>query len=493
MAQDASLSRWKQGFDSPRGRQLSLPAESAQVSRARGRRMSIPQQGGGEVQSRSDLVGFFESGCKPPAQWKIGTEHEKFGFRRADLAPLPYDGDSCSVRGTLEGLAERFGWTRVLEGENLIGLTRDGANVSLEPGGQLELSGAPLDTLHQTCDEASQHLAEVAEVAEEMGAGFLGMGVAPHWRREDMPRMPKGRYAIMRRYMERVGKLGVDMMHRTCTIQVNLDYADEADMVRKLRAGLLLQPVATALFANSPFIDGKDSGYLSYRARIWEDVDGDRSGVPAIALESGFGFEAWTDYALDVPMYFVYRDGSYLDVAGQSFRDFLDGRLPGLPGERPLMSDWADHLTTLFPDARIKQFIEMRGADGGPWRRICALPALWVGLLYDSEALDGALQLAADWSEEERMQLRVEAGRLGLEARVGGRSVRDIARDLLDLSRGGLARRARAHGPLPDETHHLNDLEAVVESGETAAGELLRRWRDEWDGDARRAFEEYSF
>lgn len=455
--------------------------------------MSIPQQGGGEVESRDDLVRFFESGCKPSADWKIGTEHEKFGFCRADLSPLPYNSGACSVRATLDGLADRFGWTRIFEGDNLIGLSRDGANVSLEPGGQLELSGAPLDTLHQTCDEANQHLVEVAQVAEDIGAGFLGMGVAPHWRREDMPQMPKGRYAIMRSYMEKVGRLGVDMMHRTCTIQVNLDYADESDMARKLRVALLLQPVATALFANSPFIDGYPTGHLSYRARIWEEVDRDRTGVPVAALEPGFGFEAWTDYALDVPMYFVYRDGSYLDASGQSFRDFLDGRLPALPGERPLMSDWADHLTTLFPDARLKQFIEMRGADGGPWRRICALPAFWTGLLYDSVALDGSLQLASGWSEEDRAQFRLNAGRTGLTARVGNRFVRDIARDLLDLARGGLVRRAKEHGPLPDETHHLNDLEAVVERGETVAEEMVRRWRHEWNQDASRALDEYCF
>ena len=454
--------------------------------------MSIPQQGGGLIGSRDDLVSFVESGCKSPSDWRIGTEHEKFGYRLHDRAPLPYDG-ACSVRGMLEGIADRFGWDRVFENGNLIGLSRGLANVSLEPGGQLELSGEPLETLHQTCDEANCHLREVREVAESMGAGFLGVGVAPDWTSGDMPRMPKGRYAIMRAYMERAGRMGLEMMHCTCTIQVNLDYADEADMVRKFRAGVLLQPVATALFASSPFYDGRPTGCQSWRARIWEDVDADRSGAPLFALDEGFGFEAWVDYVLDVPMYFVYRDGNYIDASGQSFREFLDGRLPALPGECPRISDWADHLTTVFPDVRVKQFIEMRGADGGPWRRICALPAFWVGLLYDSVALDAALELARDWPRDGFRAFRRDAFRHGLEARIEGRGLRDIARDLLDISRDGLARRRRAGVVDLDETHHLNDLASVIERGETAADEMLRLWRTDWNGSVAPIYEAYGF
>ena len=456
--------------------------------------MSIPQQGGGRVESRRDLVAYLEEGCKPPADWRIGTEHEKFGFRQQDHTPLPYDGE-CSIRAMLDGLAERFGWERVLEGETLVGLTLDGANVSLEPGGQLELSGVPLDNLHQTCDEANEHLHEVSEIAGTIGAGFIGLGMAPEWPLEDMPRMPKGRYGIMRRYMAKTGALGLDMMHRTCTIQVNLDYADEADMIRKFRVGLLLQPVATALFANSPFVSGRPSGHLSWRAGIWEDVDPDRSGALPFVFEDGFGFEAWTDYALDVPMYFLYRDGRYIDAAGQSFRDFLDGRLPALPGERPLLSDWADHLTTIFPDVRLKRFLEMRGADGGPWRRICALPAFWVGLLYDNAALDGALELTRDWTPETRARFRLEAGRIGLEAEINGRKLRAIAADLLELARAGLTARGRAHahGLDTDETHFLNDLHAVVENGETLADEMLRLYHEEWNGSMAPIYDTYAF
>lgn len=454
--------------------------------------MSIPQQGSGVVRSRQDLVEYVESGCKPRADWRIGTEHEKFGFCRASRSPIPYDGTG-SVRKTLEGLASRFGWERVFEGDSLIGLSRDGASVSLEPGGQLELSGAPLETLHQTCDEVNQHLREVAEVAKDIGVGFLGLGVAPDWSREAMPEMPKGRYGIMRRYMRTKGSLGLDMMHRTCTIQVNLDYGDEADMVRKMRAGLLLQPVATALFANSPFLDGAPSGYLSWRSRIWEDVDPDRTGALEWVLEEGFGFEAWVDYALDVPMYFVFRDGRYIDASGQSFRDFMAGRLPALPGERPAMSDWADHLTTIFPDVRIKRFIEMRGADGGPWRRICALPAFWVGLLYDADSLDAALAVAEHWRPEDRRRFRLEAARVGLRAEINGRSMRDIAAELLTIARRGLEARARAQGLVETESHFLNDLEQVVESGETAADELLRKFRTDWNGQVAPLYDEYSF
>ncbi|MEM7686122.1 MAG: glutamate--cysteine ligase, partial [Pseudomonadota bacterium] len=351
--------------------------------------MSIPQQGGGPIESRDDLAEYLASGCKPKDDWRIGTEHEKFGYCKDTLKALPYAGER-SIKAVLEGLRDRFGWAPLEEGGNIIGLTKNGANVSLEPGGQLELSGAPLETIHETCDEVNSHLAEVKSIADEIGVRFIGLGAAPHWSHEDMPMMPKGRYKLMTRYMGEVGTHGTQMMYRTCTVQVNLDFASEADMVQKLRVALALQPVATALFANSPFFEGKPNGHVSWRSRIWRDLDADRTGMLPWVFEDGMGFERWVDYALDVPMYFVYRDGQYIDALGQSFRDFLDGKLPALPGEVPTLSDWADHLTTIFPEARIKKFIEMRGADGGPWRRLCALPALWVGLLYDQGALDAA-------------------------------------------------------------------------------------------------------
>ena len=454
--------------------------------------MSIPQQGGGPVESKADLVEYLAAGCKPRENWRIGTEHEKFGYRVSDHAPLPYDGP-CSVHAMLAGLRDRFGWDPVEERGHLIGLVRGGANVSLEPGGQFELSGAPLESIHDTCNEVNMHLAEVRSVAEEIGAGFIGLGAAPEWTHEQMEMMPKGRYDLMTRYMQRVGTHGLQMMYRTCTVQVNLDFGSEADMVQKLRVALALQPVATALFANSPFFEGKPNGHLSWRSRIWQDLDADRTGMLPWVFEDGMGFERWTDYALDVPMYFVYRDGVYIDALGQSFRDFMEGRLPALPGEKPTLSDWADHLTTIFPEARIKRFIEMRGADGGPWRRLCALPALWVGLLYDQAALDAATELSAAWTAAEREQLRLDAARLGLNAEIDGRSLRAIAADVLEIAQAGLRARAKSGAFDKDETHFLNALQDIVASGRTPAEELLDKYNGTWSRDLSRIYPEYSY
>jgi glutamate--cysteine ligase len=456
--------------------------------------MSIPQEGGGPIESHAQLAEYLESGCKPRADWRIGTEHEKFGYCRDTLGPLPYEG-ARSVRAMLDGLADRFGWTRLEEAGNVIGLKKDGANISLEPGGQLELSGAPLRNIHQTCDEVNEHLAQVKSVADEIGCGFIGLGAAPTWTHDQMPMMPKGRYRLMTDYMAKVGSHGLQMMYRTCTVQVNLDFGSEADMVKKLRVALALQPVATALFANSPFLEGKLNGYKSWRSRIWRDLDPDRTGMLPWAFEDGMGFERWVDYALDVPMYFVYRDGRYVDATGQSFRDFLKGELPALPGEKPTLSDWADHLTTIFPEARIKTFIEMRGADGGPWRRLCALPALWVGLLYDDAALDAAWDLVKDWSAETRDALRVVAGRDGLQGVVDGLQLHDLAREVVAIAGAGLKARAveGEGGLVPDETHFLNALVESVESGRVPADELIARYEGAWEGDASRVFDEYSY
>ncbi|MEO1492219.1 MAG: glutamate--cysteine ligase [Pseudomonadota bacterium] len=456
--------------------------------------MSIPQQGGGPIESRDDLAAYLASGCKPPEDWRIGTEHEKFGYCTDTLKPLPYEGER-SIRAVLEGLRDRFGWAPLEEGGNIIGLTKDGANVSLEPGGQLELSGAPVETIHETCDEVNIHLREVKSIADHIGVGFIGLGAAPIWSHEQMPMMPKGRYKLMTRYMGEVGTHGTQMMYRTCTVQVNLDFASEADMVQKLRVALALQPVATALFANSPFFEGQPNGHHSWRSRIWRDLDADRTGTLPWVFEDGMGFERWVDYALDVPMYFVYRDGVYIDALGQSFRDFLDGKLPALPGEVPTLSDWADHLTTIFPEARVKKFIEMRGADGGPWRRLCALPALWVGLIYDQSALDAAWDLCRDWTAEEREQLRIDASVQGFQAKIRGHEMRDIAREVLAIAESGLKARARpgAGGMIPDERHFLNALHDLVETGKTPADELLDRYHGDWNGDLTRVYGEYSY
>ncbi|HKJ73994.1 MAG TPA: glutamate--cysteine ligase, partial [Alphaproteobacteria bacterium] len=384
------------------------------------------------VEGRHDLVEYLASGCRPKEEWRIGTEHEKFGYRLSDLGRLDYEGPQ-GIRAVLEGL-QRFGWKPIYEAGNLIALHMDGQSVTLEPGGQLELSGAPLRTVHQTCNEVSTHLAQVREVAKELGIGFLGLGFAPRVTLDETPVMPKGRYKIMSAYMDKKGKLGRDMMFRTCTVQVNLDFSSEADMVKKFRTSMALQPVATALFANSPFTEGKPNGYLSYRAHIWTDTDPDRTGVLPFLLDPGMGFERYVDYALDVPMYFVYRNGTYIDASGQSFRDFMEGKLPALPGERPTIDDWSDHLTTIFPEVRLKKFLEMRGADGGQWSRLCALPALWVGLLYDDVALDAAWDLVKTWSYVDIGRLRDDVSRQALNAKIGDRTMRDFAREILKIA-----------------------------------------------------------
>ncbi len=456
--------------------------------------MSIPQSGGGPIEHHDQLAEYLAEGCKPKEEWRIGTEHEKFGYCKDTHKPLPYDGER-SVRAVLEGLRDEFGWAPLEEAGNIIGLTKDGANVSLEPGGQLELSGAPLASIHETCDEVNQHLSEVRAVADRIGARFIGLGAAPEWRHEDMPMMPKGRYRLMTDYMDRVGTHGKIMMYRTCTVQVNLDFASEADMVQKMRVAVALQPVATALFANSPFLEGRVNGQKSYRSRVWRDLDAARTGMIPFVFEDGFGFERWVDYALDVPMYFVYRDGIYHDALGQSFRDFLRGELPALPGETPTLSDWADHLTTIFPEARLKKFIEMRGADGGPWRRLCALPALWVGLTYDQNALDAAWDLAKGWNTETREALRVAAARDALQAEVDGIRMHDLAREVVDIAETGLAARAvpGAGGLIPDETHFLNALRESLASGQTPADELLGHYQSDWAGDISRIYDAYSY
>ncbi len=456
--------------------------------------MSIPQSGGGPITHHAQLAEYMAEGCKPRDDWRIGTEHEKFGYCKDSLLPLPYDGER-SIHAILAGLRDRFGWSPVEEGGHLIGLEKGGANVSLEPGGQLELSGAPLETIHETCDEVNQHLKEVQGVADDIGARFIGLGAAPEWTHEQMPLMPKGRYKLMNDYMDKVGTHGTQMMRRTCTVQVNLDFSSEADMVQKMRVAIALQPVATALFANSPFFEGKGNGHKSWRSRVWRGLDDARTGMLPFVFEDGFGFERWAEYVLDVPMYFVYRDGKYVDALGQSFRDFLKGELPALPGETPTLSDWADHMTTVFPEARVKKFIEMRGADGGPWRRLCALPAFWVGLTYDQTALDAAWDLVKGWDAETREALRVAASVDGLQANVGGIDMHELARETVAIAEAGLKARARpgAGGLVPDETHFLNALKESIETGKTPADELLDKYHGDWDGDLSRIYEEFSY
>ena len=444
------------------------------------------------IESREDLLAVFSGGEKPRSAWKIGTEHEKFVYRVSDQRAPSYD-EPGGIRDLLDALTE-FGWRPVIENGNVIALAGDDGTISLEPAGQFELSGAALETLHQTCAEAGRHLTQCKKVGEKLGLGFLGLGMWPDKARADLPVMPKGRYKIMLNYMPKVGNLGLDMMLRTCTIQVNLDYSSEADMVRKFRVGLALQPVATALFANSPLTEGKPNGYKSFRSHIWEDTDPDRTGMLPFVFEEGFGYERYLDYALDVPMYFVYREGRYIDVAGRSFRDFLDGRLAELPGEKPTISDFTDHLSTAFPEVRLKSFLEMRGADGGRWGRICALPALWVGLLYDDLALDAAWDLVKDWTIDEREELRRSVPKLALEAAVpGGGTVHDLARQVLDIASGGLNRRGQLNSIGDNESGFLDPLRDVVASGKTPADRLLDKYHNEWKGDVARVYDEMSF
>src|SRR5712672_1979883 len=446
------------------------------------------------IERRAELVAWFETGIKPPSEFRLGTEHEKFAFTVADNRPVPYEGAS-SIRSLLEGLQRAMGWEPITESGNIIGLfdAAKGGAISLEPGGQFELSGAPVETVHQTCSELKEHLEQLKAIARPLGIGFLGIGMTPTWTRAEMPMMPKGRYRIMTNYMPKVGKLGLDMMYRTCTVQTNLDFSSEADMVRKLRVSLALQPVATALFANSPFTEGKPNGFLSFRSEIWRDTDNARSGMIPWAFEDGMGFERWVDYALDVPMYFVKRGDTYIDVSGSSFRAFFEGRNNSFPGERPTLSDWANHLSTIFPEVRLKRYLEMRGADGVPWGRLPALPAFWVGLLYDNESLNAAWDLVSHWTAAERQALRDDVPRFGFKARIRDRYLFEIARECLTLSHAGLRRRGRIDQLGRDESRHLEPLERILESGRTPAEEMLDKFNGEWGGSVEPVYREYAF
>ncbi|HEY4921344.1 MAG TPA: glutamate--cysteine ligase [Xanthobacteraceae bacterium] len=444
--------------------------------------------------TRDELVAWFEQGCKPMSQFRIGTEHEKFPFLLEGHRPVPYEGGR-GIRVLLEGMQHLLGWEPISEGNNIIGLAdvTGGGAISLEPGGQFELSGAPVETVHQTSAEIMAHLAQLREVARPLGIGFLGLGMTPDWTRADMPMMPKGRYRIMTAYMPKVGKYGLDMMYRTCTVQTNLDFSSEADMVKKLRVSLALQPVGTALFANSPFTEGKPNGFLSFRSEIWRDTDNQRAGMLPWAFEPGMGFERWVDYALDVPMYFVKRDDRYIDVAGQSFRDLFAGKLPGLPGERATVSDWANHISTIFPEVRLKRFLEMRGSDSGPWRRLPALPAFWVGILYDDTCLDAAWDIVKDWTAEERQKLRDDVPRLGLKASIRGRAVLDLAKQCLTIAHEGLKRRKFLDADGRDETRYLEPLGDIATAGRTPAEELLEKYHGAWRGSVAPVYTEYAY
>ena len=460
--------------------------------------MSTREQGAlsPTVETRDDLVRWIAAGEKPKPQWRIGTEHEKFVFQTGTLAPVPYAGGN-GIQALMEQLIRRYGWVAISENGKVIALKRPdgekGGTISLEPGGQFELSGAPLETLHETADETQTHLIEVIDVGEDLQIGFLGVGFSPKWRLDEVPHMPKQRYDVMTRYMPMVGSRGLDMMYRTATVQVNLDFANEADMVKKMRVSLALQPIATALFASSPFTEGKPNGFQSMRSEVWRDTDKRRTGMLPFAFESGMGYERYVDYALDVPMYFVYRSGTYIDVPGSSFRGFLAGKLKGLEGELPTVDDWSDHLTTLFPEVRMKRFLEMRGADGGRWNSITALPALWTGLLYDEAALDQAWQLVKDWTPPEREALRNAVPKTALQTPFRTTTVGEIAREVLRISRLGLKNRARINDKNQDETLYLAPLDVIAGTGRTVSDQLLERYNGAWHGQIDHVFEEFAF
>lgn len=447
------------------------------------------------ITTKTMLIETLESGCKTVDQFKIGTEHEKFGFCTSTLKPIPYNGEH-GVRNLLDGMQGILNWDRIEEQGNIIGLAdpSGGGAISIEPGGQFELSGAPLSNLHQTCQEANTHLDQVRELAEPFGVSFLGIGMAPTWTYQDMPKMPKSRYDIMTDYMPTVGKYGLDMMYRTATIQVNLDFSSEADMCRKMQVGLALQPIVTALFANSPFTNGKPNGFKSFRGEIWTDLDPDRTGHLPFAFEAGFGFEEYVDWALEVPMYFVKRGDQYHRATHVTFQKFMNGALKdSVPNGNATIGDWNNHLSTLFPDVRLKSFIEMRGADGGPWQGICALPAFWVGLLYDQDSLDQAWQIVNDWTLEERSNLRKNVNRLGLNTPFRNQTVLDIAKELLKISTDGLVNRNYLNEEGFDETQFLTRLEDVVGSGQTPADVLLSKYKGVWQGDITKVFDEHAF
>jgi glutamate--cysteine ligase len=446
------------------------------------------------IESRDELVAWFEKGAKPRTRFRIGTEHEKFAFTIDGNNPVPYDGQR-SIHALLVGMQHLLGWEPIMDGPNIIGLAdvTGGGAISLEPGGQFELSGAPVETIHQTASELMAHLAQLREIARPLGIGFLGLGMSPKWTRAQTPAMPKSRYKIMTAYMPKVGTLGLDMMYRTCTVQTNLDFSSEADMVKKLRVSLALQPVATALFANSPFTEGKPNGFLSFRSEVWRDTDNQRAGMLPFAFEPGMGFERYVDYALDVPMYFVKREDEYIDVSGLSFRDLLAGKLPGHHNLRATLSDWVNHVSTIFPEVRLKRYMEMRGSDAGPWRRLPALPAFWVGILYDDAMLDAAFDIVKDWSAEERQKLRDDVPRAGFAAKIRDRTLLDLSRETLALAEAGLQRRKRLDHDGRDETRYLVPLQEFVARGITPAEELLEKYHGPWGKSVEPVFGEYAY
>ena len=448
-----------------------------------------------EIESKEDLIKPFQDGEKNYSDFKIGTEHEKFAFHLNTLKPVSFFEEN-GIENLLKAL-KKYGWDSILEGENTIGLSRNNSlavgTVTLEPAGQLELSGAPLNNVHQTYLELEEHKNQINKEGLKLGIGFLGAGLTPDWSFDEMPIMPKKRYQIMKNYMPKKGNLGLDMMFRSTTIQVNLDYSSEEDMIKKFRVSLALQPIATALFSNSPFLNGKSTGYKSFRSHIWTDTDPDRTGMLPFVFNGDMSYEKYVDYALRVPMYFIHRDGNYIDVAGCSFKDFLNGNLKQLPGEKPNLIDWENHLTTIFPEVRLKSFLEMRGADGGRFESVCALSSFWVGLLYDSTSLDSSWAIVKNFNTDQLQELRIKVAKNGLNSSVEGIDLKTLTRKILNLSSDGLRRRDILNANGENESIYLDPLEKILSTGKSPSDELIERFSKNWDKNLVNMYKEYTF
>jgi len=430
------------------------------------------------IGGRDELLEPFHAAEKPRSHWRIGTEAEKFGVLR-DGRPLPYEGER-SVLAVFESLVEHHGWfaEREFEGGDIVSLRRGGASITLEPGAQLELSGAPQETVHQTCAEFRAHMAELADISEELDIAWLGIGFHPFARREDLPWVPKLRYRIMRDYLPTRGGMAIDMMQRTATVQANLDYASEADMARKVRLALRLSPIVTAMFANSPFVEGRVTGERSHRTRVWLDVDPDRSGLLPFAWEGELTYARYVEYALDVPMFLIKRGGEILQNTGQTFRTFLED---GWEGHRATHADWEMHLNTVFPEVRLKKTIEVRGADSQDTALVCALPALWKGVLYDDDAMEAAIRVTERISYDDAERSRVGIAERALRARLAGRELAAWAGDLLDISEAGLARISNLNSHGKDERIHLAKLRSLVSEAKSPADALVEAVDPEGD------------
>jgi glutamate--cysteine ligase len=432
------------------------------------------------IRRRDDLVVPFVEACKPRSEWRIGPEMEKFGLIEATRRPLPYLGDKSVLR-VLEYLAQNHGWVaeREHEGGPIIALMRGGASITLEPGAQLELSGDKAENIHQVCAELRAHLREIDPVSKTMGVRWLGVGFHPLARREDFEWVPKQRYGVMREYLPTRGGHALDMMLRTCTVQVNLDYASEADAMRKMRVALALAPATTAMFANSPWKEGRPHGGVTYRGRVWLDVDPDRTGLCPALWKRGSRFEDYVEWALDVPMFLIKRGGHAIANTGQPFRSFLKS---GFEGHSATMEDWKTHLNTIFPEVRLKKTIEVRGADVQSTDLACALPALWTGILYDDRALAEAEALVEGWTHDEVADLRTRAWRDGLRATFRGGSLIGIAQRMVAIADGGLERRGVVDASCgKDERVHLARLRKLVGEGRCPADALLDRFDREPD------------